>query len=100
MSTARPFRRPLLLLGVLLLVLLTALALRGRGDEPGYAEGYAFGRDKGPRGHLGGADASDTGAAQSECGEHAETDGVTTNDVWMAGCVDGALGLPKTPPDS
>lgn len=92
--------RPLLLLGALL-VALTALALWGRGAHPGYAEGYTFGRDKGPAGHLGGADAYDTGAARSECGEHAQTDGVETNEAWMAGCVDGALGLPeKAPADS
>lgn len=93
-------RRPLVLLLVLLAALLTALTLRGRGDEPGYAQGYDFGRDKGPRGHLGEADASDTGVATSECGEHAETDGVETNKSWMAGCVAGALGLPKSPPGS
>lgn len=93
MSTAR---RPL----VLLLAALTALTLRGRGEHPGYADGYTFGRDKGPAGHLGSADASDTGAATSECAEHAETDGVETNKPWMTGCVDGALGLPKSPPDS
>lgn len=93
MSTAR---RPLVLLLVLLAALLTALFLGGR--TPGYAEGYDFGRDKGPRGHLGGADASDTGAARSECGEHAGTDGVETNESWMAGCVDGALRLPRNPP--
>lgn len=100
MSTAsHPLRRPLVVLGVLLVVILTALALRGRGEQPGYADGYTFGRD-GPAGHLGGADASDTLSAQSECEEHAASDGVETNDVWMAGCVDGALGLPKAPPDS
>ncbi|WP_405795808.1 hypothetical protein [Streptomyces sp. NBC_01506] len=81
-------------------MLLSALALNACAGEPalGYADGYAFGRDEGPRGHLGGADASDTGAAASECGEHAETDGVKTNDLWTAGCVDGALGLPEAPP--
>ncbi|MGW6512383.1 hypothetical protein ACWGCP_33540 [Streptomyces niveus] len=97
MSTARALGRPLLLLGVLLLVVLTALTLRGQRETPGYADGYTFGRDKGPAGHLGGADASDTGAATSECGEHAETDGVETNESWMAGCVDGALRLPRNP---
>ncbi|MFI6083256.1 hypothetical protein ACIBBB_20135 [Streptomyces sp. NPDC051217] len=96
----RAARRPLVLLGVPLLVVLTALALRGRSEEPGYADGYTFGRDKGPAGHLGGADASDRGAAESECGEHAETDGVETNADWMAGCVDGALRLPEAPPES
>ncbi|MET9553146.1 hypothetical protein [Streptomyces sp. NPDC006645] len=96
----RTARRPLTLLLVLLAALLTALTLRGRGPEPGYAEGYDFGRDKGPRGHLGGADPSDTGAAMSECGEHAETDGIRTTTAWTAGCVDGALGLPKSPPAS
>ncbi|MFD3481625.1 hypothetical protein [Streptomyces sp. NPDC058665] len=101
MRTApHPLRPPLVLLGVLLLVVLTALALRGRGEAPGYAEGYTFGRDEGPAGHLGGADASDRGAATSECGEHAETDSVETNDDWMAGCVDGALRLPEKPPES
>ncbi|MFE5841372.1 hypothetical protein ACFQ7N_06920 [Streptomyces niveus] len=97
MSAARPLRRPLLLLGVLLLAALTALTLRGQRETPGYADGYTFGR-KGPAGHLGGADASDTGAARSECGEHAGTDGVETNKTWMAGCVDGALRLPRNPP--
>lgn len=97
MSAARPLGRPLLLLGALLLVALTAVTLWGL-DAPGYAEGYTFGRDKGPAGHLGGADASDTGAARSECGEHAQTDGVETNEDWMAGCVDGALRLPRNPP--
>lgn len=90
--------RPLGLLLVPALVLLAALVLRGRSDEPGYSDGYTFGRDEGPAGHLGGADASDTGAAESECGEHAETDGVETNEAWMSGCVDGALRLPKRPP--
>ncbi|WP_330174203.1 hypothetical protein OG875_11985 [Streptomyces sp. NBC_01498] len=91
--------RPLLaLLLVLLGVLAAALALRGRGPEPGYEDGYTFGRDKGPAGHLGGADASDTGAAESECGEHGESDGIRVNDRWTAGCVDGALRLPKNPP--
>lgn len=92
--------RPLVPLSVLLLVLLSALALRACSDEsaPGYSEGYVFGRDEGPAGHLGGADASDGGAAESECGEHAETDGVETNAAWMAGCVDGALRLPKPRP--
>ncbi|MFF2185744.1 hypothetical protein [Streptomyces sp. NPDC058155] len=51
-----------------------------------------------PPGRLGGADASDGGAAESECGEHAETDGVETNAAWMAGCVGGALRLPEAPP--
>lgn len=45
---------------------------------------------RGPAGRPGGADASDAGAAASECGEHAETDGVETNARWTAGCVDGA----------
>ncbi|MFD3520849.1 hypothetical protein [Streptomyces sp. NPDC058653] len=94
----RSLRRSLLPLLVLLTVLGAALALRDRGAGPGYADGYTFGRDKGPAGHLGGADATDTGAATSECGEHAETDGVRTNDDWTAGCVDGALGLPRRPP--
>ncbi|MFG2175497.1 hypothetical protein ACGFMO_29745 [Streptomyces niveus] len=97
MSASRPLGRPLLLLGVLLLAALTALTLRGCGDKPGYADGYTFGRE-GPAGHLGGADASDTGAATSECGEHAMTDGVETNKAWMTGCVDGALRLPRNPP--
>ncbi|MET4925343.1 hypothetical protein P3L51_23805 [Streptomyces sp. PSRA5] len=101
MRTApRPLTPLLVLPLVLLIALLTALVLRGVGEDPGYAEGYTFGRDEGPRGHLGGADASNTGAARSECGEHAGTDGVETNARWMAGCVDGALGLPKAPPDS
>ncbi|MEV8354869.1 hypothetical protein ACFVTT_29675 [Streptomyces niveus] len=97
MSPARPLRRPLLLLGVLLLAALAALTLWGRRETPGYADGYTFGRDKGPAGHLGGADASDTGAARSECGEHAGTDNVEPNESWMAGCVDGALRLPRNP---
>lgn len=105
MRTARWSRttlpwRPLIPLFALVVVLLSALALKAWTDEPplGYSDGYTFGRDEGPAGHLGGADASDTGSARSECGEHAETDGVRTNELWMAGCVDGALRLPENAP--
>lgn len=100
-AALRPLRplRPLL---VLLVAVLAALALRAwaQAPPPGYAEGYAFGRDEGPAGHLSGAEPTDRLSARSECGEHALTDGVETNDAWMDGCVDGALRLPKSPPES
>jgi hypothetical protein len=60
-----------------------------------YEDGYRFGKEEGPAAHLGGAGPEDTDAADSECGEHAESDGVTTSPEWDAGCVDGALGLPE-----
>ncbi|MFF0794906.1 hypothetical protein [Streptomyces spiralis] len=46
------------------------------------------------------ASSAHDGAAGSECGEHAETDGAKTGEDRMAGCVDGALGRPVSPPAS
>ncbi len=70
------------------------------GDQ--YEKGYHFGRGL-PATHLGNpvnASSAYDGAARSECGEHAETDGVKTTEDWMSGCVDGALGRPASPPAS
>ncbi|MGV9345690.1 hypothetical protein ACWDSD_12915 [Streptomyces spiralis] len=86
--------------------LLTAslVLVAGCAGDPGdqYEKGYHFGRGL-PATHLGNpVNASSTydGAASSECGEHAETDGVKITEDWMAGCVDGALGRPASPPAS
>ncbi|KIF74950.1 hypothetical protein QR77_15275 [Streptomyces sp. 150FB] len=65
-----------------------------------YEKGYRFGQG-GPAGHLGDPTSFDnTGAAKSECDEHAEALEVETSQQWMAGCVDGALGRPAAPPTS
>ncbi|GGW62303.1 hypothetical protein GCM10010381_54280 [Streptomyces xantholiticus] len=81
------------------------LLVAGCADSPAepYQEGYRFGQG-GPAAHLGTPTSADntagTGAAESECGEHAETDGVEPfppSQDWMAGCIDGALGRPASP---
>ncbi|MDX3851174.1 hypothetical protein [Streptomyces sp. AK02-01A] len=86
---------------LVLSLLLSAPALTGCGAEQTpaarYEDGYRFGRDEGPAGHLGGGGEVSLGAAESECGEHAETDGVDTNAAWMDGCTDAARGLPARP---
>ena len=65
-----------------------------------YEKGYRFGQE-GPAGHLGDPTSFDrTGAAKSECSEHADALGVKTSEKWMAGCIDGALGRPADPPKS
>lgn len=86
------------------LLLVPVLLLAGCSDPPSspaeqYGDGYRFGQDGIPSGHVGVPTSDDdTAGADSECGEHAETEGVTPfppSDQWMAGCVDGALGRPR-----
>ncbi|WP_455352366.1 hypothetical protein [Streptomyces sp. SYSU K217416] len=75
-----------------------------------YREGYHYGRgDGGPDGHVDDTPApadpaaedpagDEDSAADSECGEHAESDGIQPfppSKDWMAGCRDGALGRPS-----
>ncbi len=89
---------------VLTAALLVLLA--GCSDEPSdveqYEQGYRFGRDEIPDGHVEHVtDPADAVHAESECAEHAETDGVEPfppTDAWRKGCTHGASGLPPSPP--
>ncbi|MFD5114128.1 hypothetical protein ACFWNG_17725 [Streptomyces sp. NPDC058391] len=93
--------------GAALLILVPLLTLGAcaeseeRSPAEIYEDGYLFGRDEGPAKHLSGTDI-DRGVAESECGEHAETDGVKTSPIWMDGCTDAArdlaASLPAPPP--
>ncbi|WP_328397748.1 hypothetical protein OHS70_15330 [Streptomyces sp. NBC_00390] len=83
------------------LVLLLAGCSAAPSPAEQYEDGYRYGRDEIPDGHVGTPSSQDDLAgADAECGEHAETDGVEpfppTAD-WMNGCQDGARGLPPSP---
>ncbi|MET8570167.1 hypothetical protein [Streptomyces sp. NPDC004783] len=82
------------------LLLTAACAGEAESIAEQYDRGYRFGQGL-PATHLGNPTASDdTAAADSECGEHAVTDGMEATKPWMAGCIDGALGRPASPPAS
>ncbi|MFF3321249.1 hypothetical protein [Streptomyces sp. NPDC002889] len=83
------------------------LLLAGCSDTPSpaerYREGYRYGRDEIPDGHVDDAtspaDTAGEAGADAECGEHAETDGIEPfppSEAWTAGCRDGARGLPPS----
>jgi hypothetical protein len=82
---------------VLLKTTLVALAIAAcvygcQLSQPSYSDGYRYGREGGPAGHV--SEYATDEEARSECGQHAGNEGLAITTEWFRGCTDGVRHLP------